>query len=133
MIDTEKRIMLSIGEPALRELLNAIQGPSHLIREIEVTRKFDMGNTNPLNVVCEDFNDSMTAYKKGQHIKPLEHMRAGGKVTDGVLIWWISNHNWYSCEMDGGDQAMNEFARTAMLCGLVAKNALYAHEEGEKS
>jgi hypothetical protein len=47
---------VSLSTSAVWELLNALQGPPHYIREIQATRGI---GDNPLDILCREFNEQM--------------------------------------------------------------------------
>lgn len=50
---TDEREMVSVDAAALREILAAITGPGHLIRELQAIRS--LGNS-PIDILRDDFN-----------------------------------------------------------------------------
>lgn len=52
--------LIAVNADALRQVLNALNGPGHYIRELQVTRNLDelMETTkNPINLLVKEFND----------------------------------------------------------------------------
>jgi hypothetical protein len=60
---TEARQMVSVDGEALQQLLNALVGPAHHIREMQFTRNLpplgDMPR-NPIDVLIEQYNAAIT-------------------------------------------------------------------------
>jgi len=58
---------VTVNAEALQALLVAVNGPSHYIRELQVTRDLPAGmsDDNPLNILTKEFNEQVEAYKKG--------------------------------------------------------------------
>lgn len=52
---------VSVSAPALRELLEALSGPGHLIRELQMLRGPLVGKDNPINILVAEFNASVEA------------------------------------------------------------------------
>ena len=52
---------ISVSAKALRELLVAVNGPAHYIRELQVTRDMPLGmsDDNPINILTEQFNEQV--------------------------------------------------------------------------
>jgi hypothetical protein len=50
----------------LRELLTALNGPGHHIRELQFTRGPLVGKDNPINILCTEFNAAMEARRTGE-------------------------------------------------------------------
>lgn len=51
---------ISVSALALRELLYALNGPSHLLRELQALRGPLVGDTNPINILLKEYNSEMT-------------------------------------------------------------------------
>ena len=47
---------IAVDKAALREVLQAINGPGHYIRELQATRNLPIGPKNPINILTEEFN-----------------------------------------------------------------------------
>lgn len=58
--EVEERLMVSVDAEALGELLHALNGPGHYIRELQVTRDLDNKGLsikrNPINLLIEQYN-----------------------------------------------------------------------------
>lgn len=52
---------VEVSASALRELLSAIAGPPHLIRELQVIRGLP-GSDNPINTLINEFNECVEAF-----------------------------------------------------------------------
>lgn len=52
---------ISVTAEALREVLVALNGPGHLIRELQATRNIDdlLGKKNPIDLLLEEFNSEV--------------------------------------------------------------------------
>lgn len=54
------RQMVSVDAVALRTVLEALNGPSHLIREIQMTRSVAaLTGYDPIGVLIDDFNNAV--------------------------------------------------------------------------
>ena len=55
---------VTVSASALREVLVALNGPSHYIRELQVTRDNGRGlfKDNPIDVLCSEFNAAVDAH-----------------------------------------------------------------------
>lgn len=52
---------ISVDKEALRKVLEALNGPSHLIRELQATRGPLVGESNPINVLVREYNEQNRA------------------------------------------------------------------------
>ncbi len=68
---------VTVSAAALRQVLNALNGPSHYIRELQVTRGPLIGDDNPINILCEEYNAAVKAYNEAQKVC------AGGTASEG--------------------------------------------------
>jgi hypothetical protein len=52
---------ISVTAEALREVLVALNGPGHLIRELQATRNIGdlLGKKNPIDLLLEEFNSEV--------------------------------------------------------------------------
>lgn len=50
---------VTVSAEPLRQVLMALIGPGHLIRELQFTRDGIVGKENPINVLIEEFNASI--------------------------------------------------------------------------
>ena len=77
-----------VDAEALRQLLTAVQGPGHLIREIQFTTDIcaATGMDNPINTLIKEFNEQ--AEPKFMKFKDLP-MGARFKYPDGTGIWVV--------------------------------------------
>ena len=55
---------IMINADALRQVLEALNGPGHLIRELQYTRNMPIGKPNPIDVLIGDYNQCAEAYNK---------------------------------------------------------------------
>ena len=66
-----KKIEVSIDP--LRRILEALNGPAHLIRELQVTRGPLVGDDNPINLLVDEFNQEIKlineSYKEQENDK----------------------------------------------------------------
>jgi hypothetical protein len=57
----EERKMVSVDAEALGQVLRALNGPGHYIRELQVTRDLDLKGLslerNPINLLIEQYNE----------------------------------------------------------------------------
>lgn len=56
---SDAEIKVNVSYSALREVLNALVGPPHYIRELQVTRGLP-GHTNAIDLLIEEFNAEVT-------------------------------------------------------------------------
>lgn len=54
---------VTVSTDALRQVLQALNGPGHYIRELQVTRNLP-GDSNPINTLIEEFNAAVEAWGK---------------------------------------------------------------------
>lgn len=59
------KIKVEVSADALRQVLEALNGPSHYIRELQVTRTLQ-GYENPINVLVKEYN-AEAAKRKHEH------------------------------------------------------------------
>ena len=57
---------LSISAEPLRRVLEALNGPPHLIRELQATRGPLVGDDNPINIIIEEFNEQVKEDSNGR-------------------------------------------------------------------
>lgn len=57
---------VTVNREALYQVLFALSGPGHLIRELQVTRGLP-GATNPIDVLCRQYNDFIEQASKKQY------------------------------------------------------------------
>lgn len=57
---------VTVSAAALREVLMALNGPSHYIRELQATRGPLIGDNNPINILCDEFNAAVRAHNEAQ-------------------------------------------------------------------
>lgn len=55
-----------VSAEALRQVLQALIGPPHLIREIQFTRGLP-GDDNPIDLLVREYNEQATGAKEGAH------------------------------------------------------------------
>lgn len=56
---------VTVDGQALRQVLVALTGPGHLIRELQATRSLHtLGHPNPIDILLEQFNAQA---EKGEH------------------------------------------------------------------
>jgi len=55
---------VTVSASALAEVLGALNGPDHLIRELQATRRIDglVGDPNPINLLITQYNEQVEAY-----------------------------------------------------------------------
>lgn len=68
---------VTVSATALRQVLNALNGPAHYIRELQVTRGPLIGDDNPINILCDEYNAAVEAYNDSQKVG------AGGTAPEG--------------------------------------------------
>lgn len=67
---------VTVSAKALKQLLEALNGPGHYIRELQVIRNIDSkmpnpNNRNPINLLMEEYNAAVEAYNN-ELIEPEE-------------------------------------------------------------
>ncbi len=58
---------VTVSADALRQVLNALNGPAHYIRELQVTRnisKLPGMNPNPINILVDEYTAAVDAHNK---------------------------------------------------------------------
>lgn len=78
----QPRRMIEVDAEALYEVLNALNGPGHLVRELQATQGLEkvglnIGKRNPINVLIDQWN--AYAEKTLGHTKPEEEKGAGNE------------------------------------------------------
>lgn len=58
---------IEVSSWALFQVLQALNGPGHLIRELQVTRTGSLVKDNPINILVEEYNEW---YKKNNEGEP---------------------------------------------------------------
>ena len=61
---------IMVDATALREVLEALNGAPHYIRELQATRGPIFGESNPINLLCQQYNDAVDAYNAGTPSAP---------------------------------------------------------------
>ena len=64
MSDEEEKLMISVDAAALKQVLVALNGPGHFIRELQHTRTPPVGDDNPINILTDQFNAWARANRK---------------------------------------------------------------------
>jgi hypothetical protein len=59
---------VTVSAAALRQVLNALNGPGHYIRELQVTRGPLIGDDNPINILCDEYNAAVEAHNEAQKV-----------------------------------------------------------------
>ena len=54
----------TVDADALRRVLEALNGPSYLIRELQVTRGPLVGDDNPINLLVADYNKAANLHNR---------------------------------------------------------------------
>ena len=54
-------LAVTVPEKALRQVLAALNGPPHYIRELQATRRLP-GDYNPIDVLCDAYNKWVDEY-----------------------------------------------------------------------
>ena len=55
---------VTVSADALRQLLEALNGPGYLIRELQYTRNIPIGEPNPIDVLVGEYNRQADEYNK---------------------------------------------------------------------
>lgn len=61
---------VTVNAEALEKVLNALNGPSYYIRELQMTRSPLLNDSNPINILCAEYNEAVIAYN--EHIATIE-------------------------------------------------------------
>jgi hypothetical protein len=56
---------VTVNAKALRQVLNALNGPPHYIRELQVTRGPMVGDDNPINILVNEYNQAVERHNAG--------------------------------------------------------------------
>lgn len=56
---------VTVSAEPLRRLLQALNGPAHHIRELQVTRGPLVGHDNPINILVNEYNAAVEAHNAG--------------------------------------------------------------------
>jgi hypothetical protein len=57
---------VTVSAKALSQLLDALSGPPHHIRELQMTRGPLVGDDNPINILIAEWNQNVEAYNAKQ-------------------------------------------------------------------
>lgn len=57
---------VTVNAKALSALLDALNGPSHYIRELQATRGPLVGDNNPINVLIDDWNRNVESFNNNK-------------------------------------------------------------------
>ena len=74
----ELKVMVSAR--ALHQVLGALVGPSHYLRELQATRNLPLGEPNPINTLIDQYNAAIKASRTSpavQHL-PSDDTEGGG-------------------------------------------------------
>ncbi len=74
-------IKLSISSGPLRRVLEALNGPPHLIRELQATRGPLVGDDNPINILVNEFNEQIREQENGKKTKKSNGKNRQGPAT----------------------------------------------------
>jgi hypothetical protein len=55
---------VTVSSDALRKVLDALNSPGHYIRELQATRGPLVGDDNPINVLCTEFNAAINVHNE---------------------------------------------------------------------
>lgn len=50
---------VTVSADALKEVLTALNGPAHYIRELQALRDPPFGSDNPINILCAEYNGAV--------------------------------------------------------------------------
>ena len=53
-----------VDADALKKVLGALNGPGHLIRELQATRGPLVGDNNPINILIENYNSAVNQHNE---------------------------------------------------------------------
>ena len=65
---------VTVSADALRQVLEALNGPGHHIRELQATRNLP-GTTNPINTLTEEYNSAVDEHNAVNNMKECDHKR----------------------------------------------------------
>ena len=94
---------VTVSANALRQVLNALNGPGHLIREIQVTRGLP-GDSNPINTLMSEFDLAVTIHNealKRDEDNTTMHPIAGSRCSECKKPVW-STPSGSMCENGHG-------------------------------
>lgn len=57
----DQELMISVNASQLLKLLRALNGPGHLIAELQATRGPLIGDDNPINLLIKQYNSEITS------------------------------------------------------------------------
>ena len=62
--NTQRNIMetVTVNATALRQVLQALTGPTHLIRELQVIRGLPLSENDPVKTLMDDYNRAVRAF-----------------------------------------------------------------------
>lgn len=83
---------VTVNAAALRQVLMALNGPAHYIRELQVTRNLP-GSDNPINILTDEFNAAINAapaHEEAKSAEPVAWMMETTHKTSGEKSVWIS-------------------------------------------
>jgi len=74
-------IQVTVSASALQELLQALNGPPHIIRELIATRGLGAFNVkNPIDTLCDEYNAAVEQHNKRLSDWQREQLVAKGKA-----------------------------------------------------
>ena len=63
---------VTVSAKALSHLLDALTGPGHHIRELQMTRGPLVGDNNPINILIKEWNENVERFNAEQKPNPTE-------------------------------------------------------------
>ena len=83
---------VTVNADALRQVLEALNGPGHLIRELQYTRGPLVGHDNPINILVKEFNQAVVDYD-ADNIPTMENDGFVDKAiaTVSITLWESAN------------------------------------------
>lgn len=87
---------VTVDADALHLVLSALNGPPHLIRELQATRGPLVGERNPINKLVEDFNAAIDAHPNGFLVVPVDlpHEVLAKAAIEGLPDTGNPKHVW---------------------------------------
>lgn len=87
---------VTVDAEALRQVLTALNGASHLIRELQATRDPLMGKGNPINKLIEEFNAAVDVRHNRFVLVPVDlpHEVLAKAATEGLPDTGNPKHVW---------------------------------------
>jgi hypothetical protein len=96
---------VTVNADALKQLLLAVVGPAHHIRELQATRHLgDLGDPNPIDLLIAEYNTTHKNWTEGKDVS------TAGKLA-GLLAELVEDEHisFYPTAVEGGTKTKVEF------------------------